>query len=154
MRYVIDTSVAFKWVVPEPDSDKALQLRDDYTAAIHELFSPDLFASEIANSLVVAERRGRIPRSAAQGLFLDVLRTVPAIHGALPDLAPRACAIALATVASVYDSLYVALAEREGCEFVTADGRLVTNLQGKFPFIRPLSSFPSPLASPPASPMP
>ena len=29
MRYVIDSSVAFKWVVPEPYSDKARQLRAD-----------------------------------------------------------------------------------------------------------------------------
>ena len=27
MKYVIDSSVAFKWVVPEPLSDKARQLR-------------------------------------------------------------------------------------------------------------------------------
>jgi predicted nucleic acid-binding protein len=30
MKYVIDTSVAFKWVVPEIDSDNATRLRDDF----------------------------------------------------------------------------------------------------------------------------
>jgi predicted nucleic acid-binding protein len=33
MKYVIDSSVAFKWVVPETDSDKAPQLRADYENA-------------------------------------------------------------------------------------------------------------------------
>jgi putative transposase len=38
---------------------------------------------------------------------------------------PRAIAISSAVRIGVYDCLYVALAEREGCEFVTADARLV-----------------------------
>jgi predicted nucleic acid-binding protein len=32
------------------------------------------------------------------------------------------------------------LAEREGCELVTADEKLVTQLQATFPFIRSLAS--------------
>lgn len=35
----------------------------------------------------------------------------------------------------MYDCLYVVLAEREGCDFVTADARLVNNLQTQFPFV-------------------
>jgi hypothetical protein len=36
MRYVLDSSVAFKWSVPETDSDKALRLRDDFRAGAHD----------------------------------------------------------------------------------------------------------------------
>ena len=43
MRYVIDSSVAFKWVVPEPYSDKARQLRADYENAVHDLLAPNVF---------------------------------------------------------------------------------------------------------------
>jgi predicted nucleic acid-binding protein len=35
-----------------------------------------------------------------------------------------------------------ALAEREGCEFVTADDKLVAKLQSQFRFIIALSSLP------------
>ncbi len=42
----------------------------------------------------------------------------------------------------VYDCLYVALAEREGCEFITADDRLVRALKPAFPFIISLASLP------------
>jgi predicted nucleic acid-binding protein len=42
----------------------------------------------------------------------------------------------------VYDCLYVALAERECCELVTADDKLIKNLQARFPFIVPLASLP------------
>ena len=43
MKYVIDASTAFQWEVPEPDSLKAIQLREDYRNGIHELISPDIF---------------------------------------------------------------------------------------------------------------
>jgi predicted nucleic acid-binding protein len=43
MRYVLDSSVAFKWVVPEIDSDKADRLRDDARAAVHDLLAPDIY---------------------------------------------------------------------------------------------------------------
>jgi predicted nucleic acid-binding protein len=36
--------------------------------------------------------------------------------------------------------LYIALAEREGCELVTADDKLLKKLKGHFPFLRPLNT--------------
>jgi hypothetical protein len=60
MKYVIDASVVFQWEVPELLSPKALQLRDDYRNRLHELLAPHLFQTEIANTLLVVERRGRI----------------------------------------------------------------------------------------------
>jgi predicted nucleic acid-binding protein len=60
MKYVIDASTAFQWEVPEPDSLKAIQLREDYRNGIHELISPDIFPAEVGNALIVAERKGRI----------------------------------------------------------------------------------------------
>jgi len=38
--------------------------------------------------------------------------------------------------------MYVALAERENCELLTADDKLVRKLQSQFPFIVALSSLP------------
>jgi predicted nucleic acid-binding protein len=142
MKYVIDCSVAFKWVVAETDTPKAVKLRDDFRNAVHELLVPDLFPTEIANALLVSERRGRLSPGDSTVLLKDILRTLPAIHPALPDLLPRAHALAASTVASVYDCLYVALAEREKCDLITADSKLVKNLQGAFPFIKELASLP------------
>jgi hypothetical protein len=42
----------------------------------------------------------------------------------------------------LHDCLYVALAEREGCQLVTADDRLVRTLQPTFPFIKAFTSVP------------
>jgi predicted nucleic acid-binding protein len=43
MKYVLDASVAVKWVLPEADSAKAISLRDDYRKGVHELIAPDIF---------------------------------------------------------------------------------------------------------------
>jgi hypothetical protein len=34
MKYILDSSVAFKCLVAEADTDKALKLRDDYRHAL------------------------------------------------------------------------------------------------------------------------
>ena len=57
-------------------------------------------------------------------------------------LLTRAVAISSAMRCGVYDCLYVALAEREGCEFITADGKLVKNLGTQFPFVISLAAMP------------
>jgi predicted nucleic acid-binding protein len=76
-------------------------------------------------------------------MFLsDVLSTPPILFPSYPDLISRAFAIASQFRIGVYDCLYVALAERERCDLVTADDRLVKNLQPQFPFIVLLASLP------------
>ena len=47
MKYVLDSSVALKWVVPEADSLKAIRLRDEYKSGLHELLAPDIFIYSI-----------------------------------------------------------------------------------------------------------
>lgn len=51
MHYVVDSSVAAKWIIPEVDSDKALRLLDAYIQGVHELLAPDWFLPEVANIL-------------------------------------------------------------------------------------------------------
>jgi len=52
MKYVLDSSVAFKWVVPEAHQDKANLLRDDYRNATHHLIAPEIFSPEIAHAIL------------------------------------------------------------------------------------------------------
>lgn len=141
MKYVLDSSVALKWVLPEPLSDKARQLRDDYRNGIHRLLAPDILPAEAAHALARAERRKIIPVGDAAKHLADLLMTAPRFPPYGPLLS-RALAIASQERVGVYDCLYVALAEKENCELVTADDKLVKNLQPHFPFIKALSSFP------------
>lgn len=141
MKYVIDSSVAFKWVVAEIDSNKANSLRDDYRNGVHELLAPDIFPAEIANALLVAERRNRVAAGQFAPLLADVLTTCPVLHPTRPLLA-RVCVLAAAVPISIYDGLYVALAEREACELITADDKLVKKLQAQHPFVVSVASLP------------
>jgi predicted nucleic acid-binding protein len=142
MKYVLDASVAVKWVLPEPDSPKATALRDDFHRAIHELLSPDTFTAEVAHALLKAERRKLIPHGDALLNLAKILKSLPQLHPILPDLLPQAAAIASQARIGVYDCLYVALAERETCQLVTADTRLISVIGKQYPFIVPLSSLP------------
>lgn len=45
MKYVLDASVALKWVLPELDSDKAIRLQEAYENKVHDLVAPDTFPS-------------------------------------------------------------------------------------------------------------
>jgi predicted nucleic acid-binding protein len=92
MIYVLDSSVAFKWVVWEVDSDKAIRLRDDFWAGYHSLMAPDVFPVEAAHALTRAERQGRIVVSQAGVLLADVWSTGLTLHSSL-TLLTRACEI-------------------------------------------------------------
>ena len=141
MKYVLDSNVALKWVLVEPDSHQAKQLRDDFQNSVHELLAPDIFEVEIAHALTRAERQGVIAAGQAAILWSDVFSTPPRLERSGP-LVPRAIEISSQFRHGVYDCLYVALAEREKCELVTADDKLVRKLQSQFPFIVLLSSLP------------
>ncbi len=141
MKYVLDANIALKWVLAEPDSAKARRLRDEFQAAIHELLAPDVFQVEVAHALTRAERQGKIAVGQAAILWSDVMSTPPRLERPGPIM-PRAIDISSQYRQGVYDCLYVALAEREKCELVTADDKLVRNLKPHFPFIVALSALP------------
>ena len=88
MKYVLDSNVGLKWLLPETDSDKALRIRDDYRRQVHDLIASDIFPVEVAHSLTRAERQGRITPAEGQSHFGDMIATLPALHPYLP-LLPR-----------------------------------------------------------------
>jgi predicted nucleic acid-binding protein len=139
MTYVLDVSAALCWVLPRPASARALRLRDEYRRGVHELIAPSIFPGEAASALTKAERQKLIPVGQAALLLADVLATPPAMHRYEPLLA-RAVDLSSQTRGGLYDCLYVALAEREGCELVTDDQKLIANLAPHFAFIAPLAS--------------
>lgn len=98
-----------------------------------------MFPVAVAHALTRAERQGRISPADGWSLWLSVLADCPQL---VPSLAfmPRAYAASSAARIGIYDCLYIALAERESCQLVTADDRLVRTLSSQFPFIVPLSS--------------
>ena len=139
MKAVLDSSAALASVLPEPHQAKAIQLLDEFRNGLHDLLAPDIFPIETLNGIAKAERQRRIRNGYA--LWQGIMSDSPVYHPHFP-LLPRAYAISAQTLTAVYDCVYVALAELEGCELVTADDKLVKNLQSTFPFIVPLSALP------------
>lgn len=117
MRYVVDASVAAKWLAPELGSDEAAALLDA------DLFAPDLIHAEVANIFWKKRQRAEIDDAAA-ALAVRWMAGAPIEVTPSRDLSERALALAVHLRRPVYDCLYVALALREGCPLVTADIRL------------------------------
>ena len=141
MKYVLDSSVAVKWVLPEKDSDKAIRLRDDYRQGLHQLIAPDWFTLEVMNILGKAAARKIVTPVLALQHLADILRDAPVFFPSL-SLANRAFQLALKHQRAVYDCLYLALAQQEKCDLVTADDALVRQLQPIYGCLVALSSLP------------
>jgi predicted nucleic acid-binding protein len=129
MRYVLDASVALKWVLDEPDVERALFLRKEYEdLGITELIAPDIFPVEIAHVLTKGFRQGKLTAAEADAYLANILTSLPQLVSSY-QLLPRAFAISQATRTGFYDALYLALGESEGTTVVTADKKLA-----KLPF--------------------
>jgi predicted nucleic acid-binding protein len=140
MRYVLDSSVAFKWGLKEHLSDRAEKLRDEFRRGMHELLAPDVLPIEVGHAFTRAERQNRISQSQSLALWADIMTTRPQLVPSLP-LMPRAMILSSQARIGVYDCLYVALAEQEQCGLVTADQRLLNAFQGHVSIIA-LSTLP------------
>ena len=129
-KLVLDASVALKWVVDEPDRDFSLQLREAFQNGVHERLAPDIFPVEIGHVFSKMHRQRRLTEEEAQAYFAEVMSTSPELHHSLP-LMPRAYVLSLQYRKSLYDCLYVALAEQEGCSVVTADNGMIFSPRSK-----------------------
>lgn len=121
MAMIVDASVAFKWLVPESDSDAALALFE----TTEPLYAPDLVLTEVANAMWARLRKvdgdhGPAVKAAASALPRMLTLLVPVV-----ELLPRAIELAFNLQHPIYDCLYLALAEREKAALITADRRLI-----------------------------
>ena len=121
MRFVVDASVAVKWLVAEEDAD----LADRLAASGEDLHAPRLMASEAANVLWRKARVGEIERAEASAA-MALLTDMPVRWNDDETVGADAVRLALALDHPVYDCVYLALAHRIGATVVTADRRFVT----------------------------
>ncbi len=134
-RYVVDASVAAKWVLPaksETLTREALELLRNYAQGQIGFIVPDLFWAEFANILWKAVRQRRWSKAAAESAIATLKeRNIPTIPSY--DLVEEAFALASTYDRTVYDGIYVALALRAKAPVITADERLANALAAHLP---------------------
>ena len=124
--FVLDCSVTMGWCFDdEADalSQRALELLGDGTAHV-----PQIWSLEIANVLLVAERRRRIKKSDSVR-FCELLRSLPVVEEASlvgVENTERVLGVGRTYGLSAYDSAYIDLAMRTGLPLATRDRRLHT----------------------------
>ncbi len=138
---VIDASVVLASVLNEPVSAKASALLTHIQNLGQSLFAPLLLQYEVTatlrrfvylNPLTTNEARDRLNTILQMSIryIHDRPLLVRAFELATEFNRPRA-----------YDTQYVALAERLGCEFWTSDEKLVNSLSARFEWVKSAARF-------------
>ncbi len=121
--FVIDASIAVKWVVDEDGTLEALALRQRA-----KLIAPEFLVAECANILWKKVQRDELLKE-------EALLAARLLQGAEIELRPMRSLFETATRMSIeinhpaYDCVYLALAANRKCQFVTADDRFLRKLR-------------------------
>ena len=132
--FVVDASVAAKWVLPEPGSQQARRLLRRYQDEEIDLVAPHLLLAEVGSVLWKRVRRRELTAVDARICYRRLLDDCPILLDD-PNTHTAALELALAHGRTVYDSLYVALALERRCGLITADERLYAALHAAYPWI-------------------
>lgn len=120
MPFVLDTSVSGPWYLPDEDSPYARQVLN--RIRIEAPIVPILWSSEMANMLLVAERRRRITASERANATRAILNLPLTFrHVPLPAMLDRVFNLANGQNLTAYDATYLDIAMREGLPLATLD---------------------------------
>ena len=146
---VVDSNIALKWALMEADSAQAEALLVHWTSAGTKMTAPALFAYELANVLHQRTRKGVLtPDEARDALERLLAGAIELDRRDDAGLSKRALTLTQQLgPPATYDAHYLALAEREGCEYWTADELLWNVAHPTFGWVRLLREF-----APPATP--
>ncbi|MEK6889101.1 MAG: type II toxin-antitoxin system VapC family toxin [Nanoarchaeota archaeon] len=128
-KKVLDASVIMKIFTNEKNSDKALAIIEDYESEKTDIIVPELVFLEVLNALRYKKKNEDELKKASNQLFDLELKTEKISSSILN----KAINISLEHNITIYDALYVSLAQFNGCPLITADKELF-----KLPNVIPL----------------
>lgn len=135
-RVCVDASLTLKLLVNEPDSALVEALWAGWLSDGTDICAPPLLEVEAASVLRNKVCRGQISSAQGEEAF-HTLRALDITFLQPPGLLELAWELANRfDRPSVYDCLYLALAQVLGCEFWTADERLCNATRGELPWVR------------------
>jgi len=136
--YAVDASVAVKWFLEEEDQDIAVRLADQFEENKIRLVVPDFFFVEMAN-VFWSKTAGNLLKVSEGIVMMDKLMELGLKRYSDHELSDVALENALHLDISVYDAMYVSLAEIYTAPLVTADLDLIKACRRKqFHWIAPL----------------
>jgi len=119
-KKIIDASVIVKWFLNEKDSDKALKIREDHILGKITLIVPELMFLEVTNAL----RYKKLDQDKLSYTNKSLWKYQFKIQNLNEDLLKKATSIAIKYNITIYDSLYIALAQTHKTSMITADKAL------------------------------
>ena len=124
MDWVIDSSMALAWALPDEMSKEAERFLSRISVG-NIFWVPPLWWYEIANALLMAQRRKRLAE-AERIRLIELYRKLPIqTDMALDsDIIGRFHTLSIEYNLSAYDAAYLELAQRRGLGLATVDRRL------------------------------
>lgn len=131
---ILDASVIIKWFLQEEGSIAALKFKDAVIEERESIVVPDLILYEVTNVL-------RFKKAVKEEIITEVIPFLFDIG--LEIIAPSkrliqdALHLSFVTELSIYDSVYLALANEINAAFITADKRILQQAE-PFAVVKPL----------------
>ena len=128
MKLILDANVIAKWFIEEENTDKAIEIRDEFYKGLLTIVVPTLLIYELGN--VFWKHPAKSPEDVERDFkalfdlgieFLDITKPE-----ALGDIHKTASSFGI----TFYDATYATLALKEGCKLITADERLQKKVKG------------------------
>jgi len=122
--FVLDASVALAYLLNEPDlQDEARAMIE--RARVAPARVPQLWSAEVANALVMSERRNRLQTTEVD-LLLDLVSRFPVAVDLTANVVGDVSPIARRCRLTMYDALYLELAHRWHLPIATFDRELAS----------------------------
>jgi len=123
VNLVLDCSVTMGWCFEEESSEYSERVLDALEEG--EALVPSVWPLEVANVLVIAERRGRL-KAGESARFLELVKSLPIFieEVSLPRATGAVLSVARELELSAYDAAYLELAMRTGVALATNDRQL------------------------------
>lgn len=131
MSLVLDASMALAWLFERENAEEANYAERTLLAVAEvETWVPALWHTEVANALLVGERRGVVTKARVID-YLNRLSRLPIATDEVPPVSRRDMVMALAREhgLSAYDANYLDLALRTGSSLATFDRPLATAMR-------------------------
>lgn len=124
MNLVVDASVAVKWLIPEEYSQLALKLLKELAEGVTELHAPLMLKYEVHNALRTYVSRKIITTENAYRLSRIFSQIELSYHEPSWKALQASLKQALEYGITVYDAIYITLAQEVNATLITADKQL------------------------------